>query len=489
MFDQDRSMRRWCAVCLFGVVVASGCSKERNPRACLDGICPDLAYPFCDIDGSLEGSPKTCIAVDCEPQSLVACRGDEELRCNADGTNYSIFQCSRGCEDASGCRLCDPNETACTNGKLATCDATGAVVSSEPCPLGCFEDQPRCREIAPSNGLGMYLDMVADPPDVVLRDAKVFADTGVIAEGATTIEVPTFLVSPASNGVPIRVFVTNTLQIDGAHFMMDLGDPRDPPGPAIAFVARREVRLEGSITVDTQVGSAFSGCTHASPGNVHSPTAGTIYSLGGGGGGHATEGSNGGAIIGYDGPVGAKRGEASGSEALIPLRGGCSGGYDLSSNGDSPNGGGAIQFTSGARITVAGVIDVRGFDGNLDHTQDGGTDGLAIGGGGAGGAVLLEAPVVELTGLAHLRASGGNGASGCTSPQRNCSLGGRGATTSMPAAQVADITGNTPDAKQMSGGGGGGLGRIRINTTDGTYVKSSQSIENGAVTTGAIQTR
>ena len=43
--------------------------------------------------------------------------------------------------------------------------------------------------------------------------------------------------------------------------------------------------------------------------------------------------------------------------------------------------------------------------------------------------------------------------------------------------------------QHTSDGGGGGLGRIRINTADATYVKANTTVENGALSTGTIRTR
>ena len=135
------------------VLVVMGCT-QRNPRACLDGICPDPAFPYCDFDGSLEGAKQTCVAVECTAGDFIGCKGAEELRCNQAGTNYKTTSCELGCSEASGgCRMCEPNQTACTNGRVATCDAAGNAVSAKACPLGCFADQPRCRDADPSNNL------------------------------------------------------------------------------------------------------------------------------------------------------------------------------------------------------------------------------------------------------------------------------------------------------------------------------------------------
>ena len=155
---------------LSGALFAASCSTKENPAAkCSTGTCTDSAAPFCDVDGSIGGTPGMCLGVTCTPGEFAACRGDVALTCNANGNNYDELLCQKGCTpEANGCKLCDPGQTLCANGEVQTCDENGAVTASESCPLGCFEDQPRCRELDPSNGFASYVDMVTDPPDIDL---------------------------------------------------------------------------------------------------------------------------------------------------------------------------------------------------------------------------------------------------------------------------------------------------------------------------------
>ena len=91
---------------LAAVALAFGCTKP-NPKDCADGLCTDPAYPFCDIDGALEGEAKTCIAVSCTPGELEACRGDMSIVCNAVGNDYDLVQCEKGCDpDWKGTAVC-----------------------------------------------------------------------------------------------------------------------------------------------------------------------------------------------------------------------------------------------------------------------------------------------------------------------------------------------------------------------------------------------
>src|SRR5262249_34674349 len=133
------------------------------------------------------------------------------------GTGDEAVQCELGCNTAApgGCNLCKPSQTACTNGTVATCDASGNVTSMRSCPLGCFKDQPRCTDIDPSNGLAPYLDMTTTVGvDLDLKDGSVI-DTadGSVSDGKQTVKVPSFLVAAPTDGVPIRVFVVKSARI------------------------------------------------------------------------------------------------------------------------------------------------------------------------------------------------------------------------------------------------------------------------------------
>jgi hypothetical protein len=184
----------------------------------------------------------------------------------------------------------------------------------------------------------------------------------------------------------------------------------------------------------------------------------------------------------------------SGSPTLEPLRGGCLAVL-------SP-GGGAIQLVSRTRIGIDATIDVRGASG-YDAGEQGDHEIL---GGGAGGGVLLEAPVIELGPNAKLLATGGAGSSvstigstssgvepslggTCTPTSPFCGAGGNGAGVGVTAMPGADATLDSSKPLATAGGGGGGLGFLRINTATGDYAKSSATIEAGSLSTGVVKTR
>lgn len=500
MIIEHRSMQwRVCFVSLLVTTAAAGC-QEPNPRSCIDGTCTDPSLPFCDVDGALAGEPETCIAVECAPGELAGCRGDQAITCNSVGTNYDLVRCERGCDaSAGGCRLCEPSQTVCANGMVQTCDASGAVIASESCPLGCFEDQPRCRELVPSNGLAMYLDAATMAPDLDLSaGGRIDTATGLVLDSQSTqLAVTTVLLPAPTDGAPIRVLVAGSVRLGDVQIESTVY-----PGPALAILAREEISVEGDLLLwgnDYQNaypfpgGVSIPGCD-GEPGGDRTTSDAQLWS-GGGGSGHATAGGRGGEIEFM--LSGGTAGAPGGSPTLEPLRGGC-GGY---------LGGGALQLTSrkAIRLRENSVINANG---KLGTAYFGGPEPLV--GGGAGGGILLEGPVVVLDESAKLVVNGGPAATEemlapptsvtrapstggtCTSTTTyRCGNGGDGAGADGPATdgQSVPYTSSTSVMVFKAAGGGGGLGYIRINTQTGTYSKASDVVESGVVTTSTLRTR
>ncbi len=475
---------RWLVV--MGALAA--CTKANPAKSCADGTCSDPAYPFCDVSGAVAGEAGACIAAACTADAFIECRGDVEVRCNPEGTNYNLVTCDRGCDAAAdGCRLCDPGETACTNGKVATCDASGAVMSSQSCPLGCFESEPRCREIDPSNNLAMYLDMVANPPDLDLENAAIYAtaDEGRIhdiANAAFIDDVPSFVVEAPPNGVRVRVFVVNSFKATQVVVYAST---------AFALVARSDIEIRGALTMP---GSRFSLSTCQAGNGVIFSTC-EYSSTGGGGGGFATNGAKGGDIVSIS-HAGGAGGIANGNERLIPLRGGCPGGMvayagTLQDYVYGGAGGGAMQLVSRTRVLIDGLVSVAGDPGQAtEYEINQGVYSYMTTGGGAGGGLLIEAPRVLLDVNARLNAIGGDGGYGCATIDPHCTMQGIGAKPGVAATAGANAAMCIGDGTPVvTGGGGGGMGRIRINTADGTYTKASSAVEDGVVSAGTIETR
>ncbi|HEY4177706.1 MAG TPA: hypothetical protein VGM90_12760 [Kofleriaceae bacterium] len=487
------------AAALVAVIGLVACTKS-NPKSCLeDGVCSDPQFPFCDTQGTLGGIQGECIAVTCEPNSFAECRDHVAVTCNASGDNYSTTTCDRACmPETNGCQLCTANETACTNGTVATCDGTGEVTASYACPLGC-NDEVRCRELDPSNGLGTYFDQTPSPIDLSLSGVTIDTATGTI-NGAVTI--PSFLTTAPDGGAAIRVFV-------GRH--VDLGNVTVVGGfnqPALAILATDDLIVSGQVVFAILGGAAggvnFADCKGGSAIVFAHLSPAYSVSQGGGGGGFGTSGGNGGTTMGLADPPPPSGGVVSGDAELVPLRGGCGGSLTTS-------GGGAIQLVSQKSIYIGGTIDVRGQGGIVSEQQ---TDVMGTlihiataDGGGAGGGVLLEAPTISFSAVARILATGGSGASReqagvsvddgtpasgapCPSASSTCAQGGSAAgarPTPFMATDGSNLP-SSPQAESSAGGGGGGMGRIRINTVDATYQSDMFGTVLGGVTTSGTVT-
>ncbi|MBL0221116.1 MAG: hypothetical protein IPQ07_45560 [Myxococcales bacterium] len=444
-------MMSWRVWVVAGLLLV-GCTKP-NPRSCKDGSCTDPSFPFCDTDGALAGEPQTCITVACTPGEFAGCRGDLAITCNTVGGDYDLVQCERGCDEAAGgCHLCDPNQTACTNGKVATCDAAGAVVSTETCALGCFDDQPRCREIDPSNNLGQYLDAATGATDLDLgMGAYISADDGMVSPNGGASFLPTsYLVNATQTAPGIRVIVARNVVLGGSVTIVGAEG-----GPALAILARGDVEIAGVVRVLSGYvtdSACLGGPGYYNEGKVVSSTY-QYFTKRSGGGGNATPGGKSGSISGtgvIDPP--ASGGSIVGTRAMVPLQGGCAAGgshdyFDGTYTATSgPTGGGALQVSSRIRIVVTGSIDADGQPGN----------NYANGGGGAGGGILLEAPRVTIGPAATLSAAAGAGG-GCAPMTAQCGVGGVGATSDRAAGDGGTATYLSTTAGFSAGGGGGGL--------------------------------
>jgi hypothetical protein len=222
----------------------------------------------------------------------------------------------------------------------------------------------------------------------------------------------------------------------------------------------------------------------------------------GGGGAGGSFGGKGGSGGAGDASAGGTPAATYGAAALVPLLGGSGGG-----GGGGPgatqggNGGGALQLTAGVRIVVAtgGKVDACGGGG-------GGAPGNPYGGSGgaSGGGLILEAPVVEISGL--VGANGGAGGLGGPADSVAGASGPAGRPDIVPApgpsyvAPYGAAGGNGSDASgtasnggggldRNGGGGGGGGGRVRINTLGGgeSYtVGVTPTMASGLTTVGAI---
>lgn len=205
---------------------------------------------------------------------------------------------------------------------------------------------------------------------------------------------------------------------------------------------------------------------------------------GGGGGGGATAGADGGyheyrrfledTAVRYDGGAAGQRSETR------ELVGG--GGGGASGNGEGGGGGGgAVALIGCTRVTLGSTSKLLLGGGGGQTVQ---RNGLAYcvggSGGGAGGTLVIESPLVEIARGAGMFANGGSGANGATQERNGCtpmSSGTDALNTTAPATAERGGAGGARDAAPTAGfrgrqvltdisatggGGGGAVGRIRI---------------------------
>lgn len=217
----------------------------------------------------------------------------------------------------------------------------------------------------------------------------------------------------------------------------------------VILVVTESVFIAGTISAPELGGVAggAQGVRLAGGGDGAGPGGG-LFEMGQGGGGasHCSNGGIGGGMT-LEPPLAPVYGDAS----CQPLQGGSSG----AGTGEPSGGGGpALQISANTiEISPTGVIDLSGYD----DTRALEGAGPAGGGGGSGGALLMQAEEISVGGTISL--DGGRGGTGAID-----GTGGAGATAGEPA-----MSGNA------DGGGGGGLGRLRMESRMGA------TIEAGAV--------
>ena len=244
---------------------------------------------------------------------------------------------------------------------------------------------------------------------------------------------------------------------------------------AIAIVAIDTFDIRGTIDASARSEYASAGGyagdhTGSAPLDGHGP--------GGGKAGTRTSGSGGGAYCGTGGSGGIQSGEVAaaggksyGSDTLIPLVGGSSGGYGGLGAG---SGGGAVQLVAGSKVIVSSDAVVTaggggGYASGVVNTQPGG-------GGGSGGAILIESKSVDMLGTLAVNGGAGGGNLGNLGEDRSGEDGKASETpatspyTSEGTAGGEGSAGETTKggdgvgaATRIGTGGGGGAGRIRIN--------------------------
>lgn len=427
-------MLRYFLVALGMLSVA--CTKKNPVLVCANGTCSDPLYPFCDVDGAVDGEPGACIAVSCAPNTFAACDADNAITCDQAGTNYTTQHCVNGCStDSAGCNVCQPSMSVCgTDGELHDCDAEGHDTPT-PCAAGCIDaPAPHCAYLSPN-----YLPNVCD----------------VAGQGALNITSSQMLdtsldatcnggIVPQTGGPDICVVRYATMSVSGMATLRVAASvqhmsARNRP---IAFVVDGDLVIDG--TLDGAAIGFRSSTRSSGPGGGYVSSGGNDLSAGGlGGAGFATHGGDGGSPT-ADG--GAQNG---GVQLPNPTTMSVfAGGPEASAGG----GGGVMLVSCRGTVSISGVVSLGGgggLSGNIASNVC-----VPGGGGGAGGNLLVEGVNVNITG--SLFANGGGGGAGCV-PTTQMTLDQDGED-----GQLSDIA-SASGGGAVSGAGSGGAGGLQTN--------------------------
>jgi hypothetical protein len=201
-------------------------------------------------------------------------------------------------------------------------------------------------------------------------------------------------------------------------------------------------------------------------------------------------GGAGGSFVGRGG-FGGFGGEPGGTVPGTTLRGGCTGQAADSADGVGGHGGGAVLLIAGSSLHIDGDINAAGEGGGpgIGATWSGGA------GGGAGGMIVFDAPIIEVTSL--VLANGGGGGEGSGAGDGNPGAdpsgiapaaggsggsfagdGGNGAAGVAAGTGADGLTGSGRDGGGGTGGGGGGAGVIKApaHATLGTRVSPPRTL-------------
>jgi len=438
------SRRVWVPLFLFTCTVTA-CTKQVNVCKS-DSDCSDIAYPFCDVNGEYAPS------------------GGEKGVCTVVPSDCPVDRCG-----------CAPGATTCDQDQLTVCNTDGKSTTTTSCALGCADAKDHCLQFTPSNGLDTPFAGAGSQPDVTLTNGIINTDTGTIngADGP----LQTLIVSRAAGN--IRVFVAKSFTMNGVTEIRG--------GLAAAFVAATTITVNGTIDAAAGPDGSPGPGAQVTPGL---PCQGTYSTACGGGAGGGNDIAGGAGACETSGDLSATI--VTGGAAQVPLTelvGGCyGGGNGANSRGAAP--GGALQFVAGESMTIAqtAVISLGGNGGFAPSN-----------GGGSGGNVIIETPVLDVEG--GIAANGGGGAGcgvkgsdahpstdvasgGFSTVTTNCATGGRGGT-----ATLADSGGRymfTAVTPAFQDGGGGSVGKARIVTRTGAATVGSMGFISAATTMASL---
>ncbi|MBI4821730.1 MAG: hypothetical protein HY791_36050 [Deltaproteobacteria bacterium] len=406
------------------LLVLSACATELDPipaasnsdaRAAVDG----------GGDGSTSGDASLSDAGSLDAVVQDDSGSDEDSGPLQDARPSDSGPSDSGPECAGGC-LRGPEPT-CSGTDLieherGRCEPTGCVFTDKvtPCALGCCTDHCCAVRVSNQADFGRLPDSTG-----ITTGANGVFDTESDCEATSSLGECAFVSAGTISACVCRSdeLIVQDLTVVG---------PR-----ALVLLASRKIEIMGTLDVAGHGTENGSGVSYI----FNLAASGTS---GGRGGSFGTEGGGG-------GPA------AHGSQNLVPLYGGMRGQNICAGSALGGGGGGAVQISAGQEVRISGSINASGGGGGWGRSGDSCNGG---GGGGSGGGILLEAPRVELSGATKIVANGGGGGSGGGTDNSGNS-GSDGLLGSDPASGGPRIVEGTcplyPDIYSGSGGNGGAL--------------------------------
>ena len=312
--------------------------------------------------------------------------------------------------------------------------------------------------------------------DVDITDSNCYINSEMEDSRCFDPSSVTFKVITQPNQIKVGIYAARSWRIEPNAILKVMGS-----FPLI-LVATDKIDILGGLV------AAAAGDVAVAGGYTQTQWATDGSGPGGGGAGSATSAAGGASYCGIGGSGGAMGGTAAaggtayGTPEIIPLVAGSQGGGGLQTNGGA--GGGAIELVAGSAVSIlsGAYVNVGGGHGNWSG-----------GGGGSGGSILIEAPMVTVTGKLAANGGGGQGGPGGTAAT-DASATDKPATGSTSydagAAGGNGSAGAMPDGSDgadgsdtvVAGGGGGGAGRIRINTSSGSAKLTGGTLSPAAAT-------
>ena len=418
---------------VLGLATLAGCGNDGagSPCAGVDcsghGTCyTDGLWPLCSCDPGYRPSGAACVSDgdggdsggdgedgdtdhggSCDPGGTDdRCAGGILLRCRTDGTGFVEITCPFGCApDGTRCGQLDvPNVTDDEVINSGTADVAIPAGAGSYVLLDTDTGAITMHDDAGGVLLSFRLPVVGLDPDsgvyfVTQVQGTDLPDLGVFAVRSLAVPVGVTVVGVGSRGLVLAA--SGAIRVAGTLSVAGRGAPwLDRPGAGGGAGGEASPPERGAGLGGGRVGRDGGMAVGAS--------------TGGGGGGFGGAGGAGGAVAGL---IGGPGGPVYGESVIEPLRGGSGGGAGGATAGQAGaggHGGGAIEVVSATSIDVTGAIRAGG-SGGRGGTGEGALTAGAGGGGGSGGAILLEAPVVHVSGvLAANGGAGGGGADGTT---------------------------------------------------------------------------